>query len=274
MRLLVEKDLETVRQAALLLEAENKKLITKNLELQRELMKLKGMGAEQLQLKIAELEQQLQASNRRLFGTSSEKRNKSGKRQNKSPQTGHGPNEQQSLREVDAVVELSNIEGTTCPHCQKPVVEWKGQFEDSEEVDVIAREFVKKKIRRKKARCECCRTIVTAPAPLKVFEGARYSIAFAALVIVSKYADHLPLERQVKMMRRDGLDVSSHTLWDYLWAVAQLLKPAHARLLEYVLSQPVIGADETWWRLMGAKKKRDGGDGNRCCLLSIRGFAL
>lgn len=43
--------------------------------------------------------------------------------------------------------------------------------------------------------------------------------------------------------------------------MAQLLKPAHERLLEYVLGKPVVGADETWWRLMGAKAKRDGGDG-------------
>jgi len=114
---------------------------------------------------------------------------------------------------------------------------------------------VKKTIRRRKARCECCRTIVTAPVPPKIFPGARYSIGFAVLVVVSKYIDHLPLERQVKMMKRDGLDVESQTLWDYTWALAQLLKPAHQRLLEYVLSQPVVGADETWWRMMGGKPK-------------------
>jgi hypothetical protein len=83
------------------------------------------------------------------------------------------------------------------------------------------------------------------------------------LVVVSKYADHLPLERQVKMMARDGLDVDSQTLWDYVWALTQLLKPAHQRLLEYVLSAPVIGVDETWWRLMGAKSKSEGGQGEK-----------
>ena len=61
----------------------------------------------------------------------------------------------------------------------------------------------------------------------------------------------------------DGLDVDSQTLWDYTWALSQLLKPAHQRLLDYVLSCPVIGADETWWRLMGGKPKSDGGDGEK-----------
>jgi len=264
-RLDVEKDLETVRQAALLLEAENKKLVAKNLELHRELLKAKGLGAEQLELKIAELELQLAQRNKALFGKLSEKRRKRSKQsgETKGSQPGHGPKDQPLLREIESPVELGAAANAVCPHCDKPVVEWQGQFEESEEIDVIQREFVIKKIKRKKARCECCRTIVTAPAPDKLFAGARYSIAFAVLVVVSKYADHLPLERQVKMMSRDGLDVDSQTLWDYVWAVAQLLRPAHEQLLQYVLSKPVIGADETWWRLMGAAKKRDGGDGDK-----------
>lgn len=271
MRLAVEKDLETVRKAALLLEAENHKLVAKNVELTRELLKLKGLGDEQLQLKLEELQQQLAARNKALFGKASEKRGKRPRGAAKdTPQTGHGPKDQPALRGVDKVVDLdSAAAGATCPHCEKPVVEWPGQFEESEEIDVISREFVVKTIKRKKARCECCRTIVTAPAPLKLFAGARYSIAFAVLVVVSKYADHLPLERQVKMMKRDGLDVDSQTLWDYVWALAQLLKPAHERLLEYVISCPVIGADETWWRLMGGKPKGDGGDGEKWWMWSV-----
>ena len=273
----VEDDLETVRSAALLLQAENKKLIKKNLELTRELLALKGAEPEQLLLKLGELEEKLAARNQELFGKSSEKRGRRGDKDEESggeTQSGHGPKEQPKLRQVeldvgfDATDEGKKTGKTVCEHCQKPVAPWEGQFEESEEVDVISREFVVKKIRRQKARCECCRTIVTAPAPLKLFPGARYSIAFAAMVVVSKYLDHLPLERQVKIMARDGLDADSQTLWDYVWAVAQLLKPAHQQLLEYVLRKPVIGADETWWRLMGAEKKRDGGEGDKWWLWS------
>jgi transposase len=276
-RLEVEDDIETVRSAALLLLAENKRLTQKTLDLTRELLALKGGSPEQLTLKLVELEEQLAARNRALFGKASEKRKRAGRNGTNNatePQSGHGPKEQPELRQMDLEVSFdATSEGkktgeTVCEHCNKSVAMWDGQFEESEEIDVITREFVVTKIRRQKARCECCRTIVTAPAPLKLFPGARYSIAFAALVVVSKYVDHLPLERQVKMMARDGLDVSSSTLWDYVWAVAQLLKPAHERLLEYVLKKPVMGADETWWRLMGADKKKDGGKGDRWWLWS------
>src|SRR5688572_33323464 len=101
MRLAMEKDLETVRQAALLLEAENRKLVAKNLELQTELLKLKGLGAEQLALRLAELEQQLATRNKMLFGSSSEKRNKRSKDgATHKPQRGHGPTEQPKLRQI------------------------------------------------------------------------------------------------------------------------------------------------------------------------------
>ena len=191
MRLEMEKDLETVRQAALLLQAENQKLVALNVELQKKLLKLEGHSSEQLALRIAQLEQQLSNRNKQLFGKSSEKRNRRDKAAGpKAPQQGHGPKQQPDLPVVEEVVPLGAVGDTRCPHCDKPVAEWEGQFEDSEEIDVISRMFVKKTIRRQKARCECCRTIVTAPVPPKIFPGARYSIGFAVLVVVSKYIDH------------------------------------------------------------------------------------
>ena len=46
-------------------------------------------------------------------------------------------------------------------------------------------------------------------------------------VAVAKYADHLPLERQVRMMAREGLIVESQTLWDQLNALARHLEPTY-----------------------------------------------
>jgi hypothetical protein len=165
MRLAMEKDLETARQAALLLEAESRKLVAKNLELQTELLKLKGLGVEQLALHLTELEQQLAARNKMIFGSSSEKRNKRPKGSAEKPQKGHGPTEQPKLRLIEDPVELGDVATTCCPHCKGTVAEWVGQFEESEEIDVISRELVRRTIKRKKARCECNRTIVTAPVP-------------------------------------------------------------------------------------------------------------
>jgi len=50
--------------------------------------------------------------------------------------------------------------------------------------------------------------------------------------------------------------VEPRILWDHVHVVAELLRPAHVQLLEYVSSKLAIGADETWWRLMRAKRER------------------
>ncbi len=73
-RLDTEKDIELLRQAALLLESENKRLTAQVVELTRELLVAKGKDKEQLQLRSIQLEQQLAAQNKKLFGESSEKR--------------------------------------------------------------------------------------------------------------------------------------------------------------------------------------------------------
>ena len=44
-----------------------------------------------------------------------------------------------------------------------------------------------------------------ARARAHVIPGGRYAPAFAVGVAVAKYADHCPLERQVRMMAREGL---------------------------------------------------------------------
>ncbi len=51
-------------------------------------------------------------------------------------------------------------------------------------------------------------------------------------------------------MNREGLDVDSQTLWDQIEGLARPLEPTLDALYRHVLSQDVIGADETWWRLM------------------------
>jgi transposase len=94
--------------------------------------------------------------------------------------------------------------------------------------------------------------VETAPAPPKLVPGGRYSVGFAVEVAAQKYLDHTPLERQVRIMQREGLCIDSQTLWDQLNALAHVLAPAHERLHAHVLSQPIIGVDETRWPLLGS----------------------
>lgn len=247
-----ETDMERLRQAALLLEAENRRLTARLVELTRQLMNARGEEASVLQLRLAELERQLAQRNAELFGRSSEKRPRpsSEAAAEPAPQRGHGPR-QQTLPTLEVVHPLDEAD-KQCPQCGGALEEMEGCFEQSEEVDVLERRFVLVKHKRQKYRCACNGCVETAPGTQKLQEGGRYSVDFAVEVATSKYLDHLPLERQVRIMEREGLQVDSQTLWDQTAALALKLTPTYEALLAQVRAQPVLGADETRWPLLGS----------------------
>lgn len=251
-----EKDPEVLRQAVVLLEAENRRLLARVMELTKALLAAQGKDRIALQVELEGLQAQLEKKNRMLFGQSSERRagdiEPAAEPKARAPKTGHGPREQKQLRVVEEPHEISEPE-RVCILCEGTLEEMLGQAEESEEIDVIAREFVIKKHRRKKYRCRCGECIETAPVPPRLVPGGRYSLAFAVAVAVSKYADHLPLERQVRIMQREGLTVDSQTLYDQIEALARVLWPAYDRLGAELLEEPVLFVDETPWPLLGKK---------------------
>ena len=246
-----ETNPEVLRQAALLLERENAKLVARLVEQEKELLQLKGVGASELQLRLLELERQLANSNRARFGRSTEKRETPKVKAEGSPQTGHGPREQPALEQVDEIHHLDEAD-KACPSCGGALAEWAGQFEESELVDRIERKFFIRKVKRQKYRCSCGGCVETALGPTTLIQGGRYAPDFAVEVAISKYLDHLPLQRQVKIMAREGLETTAQTLWDQIDAAGEKLQPTYERIRDFVLSHEVLGADETHWKMLGS----------------------
>lgn len=253
-------DISQMRQVAQLLEAENRRLHERLAKLVAELSALKGKSApEQLSLELLKLQEQLALMQHKMFGRSSEK----GPHQAqdsappvREPQRGHGPKEQPALPVIEERVELAASE-QICEVCSGQLEAMGEQTEDAEEISVFQRQFVRVVRKRQKYRCRCNGSVQTAPAPPKLIPSGRYSLAFAVEVAVSKYAYHLPLERQVKMMRHEGLLVDSQTLWDQIEALCRVLRPAYDALRAQILLSEVLHADETHWLLMqkGGSKK-------------------
>ncbi len=188
-----EHDLETLRQIALLVDNENQRLVNENVRLRVELARLHGVPeTEQLELSVLK---QLQEKRESIFRID-EKRTRKKTKAKKNKKKGHGPREQPHLPVVDKVIELAETE-KKCSVCDG---EMAGQYEESEVVTVVKRSFVIERHLRKKYRCRCNANVVTAPAATKLQPGGRYSVEFATEVAISKYLDHMPLERQVRMM--------------------------------------------------------------------------
>jgi len=66
-----------------------------------------------------------------------------------------------------------------------------------------------------------------------------------AHVLVSKYADHLPLYRQSQIFDREGLDLDRSTLADWVGKSTALLEPLADAIGRHVLSAEAIFADDT-----------------------------
>jgi transposase len=252
------RDPEVLRQVAVLLEREVDALRAKLQRLTAELARLRGEAAPTAQRDLEFLKELLAQRERALFSASSERRphpKADDPVPPSPPRRGHGPTAQPKLATIDVMHEWAEAD-RTCPQCGGTLKAMTGQTEDSEEIDVVERRFVIVKHQRQKYRCACNGCIDTAPGPLRLAphpdrRGRRYSPAFAVEVAINKYLDHLPLERQARVMAREGLTIESQTLWDQLDALAAVLQPTYEALRRHVLAAPVIGADETWWRLMG-----------------------
>ncbi len=248
---------EVLREVALLLQKEVRRLRRTCYEQQAVIdhFQRRDSGLE-LQIELDYLKIVLAQRERALFGSSSEKRSgpDAAPRQ-REPQKGHGPSEQLKLPVLDVPHELKEAE-RTCPACSGQLEEWSDQHEASEEITVVERHFVLTRHLRKKYRCRCNSAVVTAPGPLKLIPGGRYSPAFAVDVAISKYLDHLPLERQCRVMEREGLAITSQTLWDQIDALARVLEPTYEALGQRILAEPVVHADETRWQLSSRGETR------------------
>jgi len=256
-RIDTEGDIEQLRRVARLLDAENQRLHKRLIELTRLLQAANGENSVQLELELSRLQDQLSRINQDIYGPSSEKRGRGNgdttPKENK-PRKGHGPTEQPKLPAIEVVHKLDPAD-EICPKCGDQLEEWEGQFESAEEIDVIERSFRIVRHQRQKSRCECGH-IETALGPPKLIPGGRYSVDFGVAVALGKFGYHMPLSRQEKQMRSQGLQVSSQTLWDQIFALARHLEPSYEALREHVLSSLVIGVDETTWRLMEKKSSK------------------
>jgi transposase len=98
---------------------------------------------------------------------------------------------------------------------------------------------------RVKLSCARCQSIVQAPAPARPIERGLPGPGLLAYVLISKYADHLPLYRQSQIYAREGVDLDRSTLADWVGRAAFLLRPVHERLLAGLKRSPKLFADET-----------------------------
>jgi transposase len=156
------------------------------------------------------------------------------RRMNRGSLPGHLPR-------IEIVVD---IEDRNCPCCRNAL--HRIGEDTSERLDIVPAQLRVLVVRRPKYACRACEEVVVqAPAPARLIEGGLPTEATVAQVLVSKYADHLPLYRQAQIYARQGITLDRSTLADWVGRAAWLLRPVHERLLAKLKTSTKLFADET-----------------------------
>ena len=227
------------------LAAERDALASQNDRLRHLLLRLKRMqfGAkserlpeEQLQLGLEDLEQAIARGE-----AEGEKRDPALKRERAARRRASRGALPAHLPRVEVTL---TPEDTACPCCRGAMAVIG--HDSAERLDVIPAQFRVIVTRRPKLACRACAgTVVQAPAPTRLIEGGLPTEALVAHVLVSRYADHLPLYRQAQIMARQGIELERSTLAFWVGYAAAEIAPVVSRLKEILLSSARVFADET-----------------------------
>ena len=126
----------------------------------------------------------------------------------------------------------------------------------SEKLDYEPGQFSVERHIRSKWACEQCETLVQAPVAPHVIDKGIPTTHLLAQVLISKYADHLPLYRQQQIYARAGVELSRSTLADWVGRCGVELAPLVAALRRELLTQDVLHADETPVAMLEPGKKK------------------
>jgi len=136
------------------------------------------------------------------------------------------------------------LEQLPCPDCG--TVRIKIGEEVREQLEYVPASLIVLQHVRPKYACEPCEGNVTIaerfPEPI---EKGLPGPGLLAQVIVSKYADHLPLYRQERIFARQGVELSRQTTCGWMAVSAELLAPICQAMLRRVLQSRVIQTDDT-----------------------------
>ena len=120
----------------------------------------------------------------------------------------------------------------------------------TEELEYVPGRFVVNRLVRPRFACRGCEVFTQAALPSRPIERGRPGPGLLAHILVSKYADHLPLYRQSQMFEREGIDLDRSTLAGWVGKSTALLEPLAEAIGRHVLGGEAIHADDTPVRML------------------------
>jgi len=174
----------------------------------------------------------------------------------KPAKPGHGrqtlPDHLPRVREEIDLPEAEKV----CSVCETPKVRIREEV--TEQLEYIPASLFVKQIVRPVYACPRRCEISVAAKPSSPIEKGLAGPGLLAQIAISKYADHLPLNRQEDILSRQGVHISRSTQCGWMRQTAQLLYLLYAQMSSVVLAAKVIHTDDTPIEVQEKKKTRKG----------------
>ena len=156
------------------------------------------------------------------------------------------------LEVIDEVVIDLPEDERRCPKCGSIARECDGleriSYETTVEIKYGLRKIIRKRYKRS-CNCKDSPRLLCAPVADKLIPKGKFSIEFWTNLLINKYMNHLPVERQLFEMRQYGFPIQSGTIFGALEKniYNPYLKPLYHAMEEHLRKGCHWHADETKW---------------------------
>ena len=146
---------------------------------------------------------------------------------------------------------------TCCPCCGATKLSKIGE-DVTKTLDAIPRQLFVTEHVREKFSCRACETITQPPAPFHAIARGFAGPSLLAMILVDKYANHQPLNRQSERFACEGVELSVSTMADHVGACAATLLPLYELIKAHVFAAERVHGDDTTVPVLAKVKTRVG----------------
>jgi transposase len=146
---------------------------------------------------------------------------------------------------------------TFCPCCGGSKLSKIGE-DVTRTLDAVPRQLFVTEHVREKFSCRSCEKITQPPAPFHVIARGFAGPSLLAMILVDKYANHQPLNRQSDQFAREGVELSVSTMADHVGACAATLMPLYELIKSHVFAAERVHGDDTTVPVLAKVKTRTG----------------
>jgi hypothetical protein len=112
-------------------------------------------------------------------------------------------------------------------------------------LEVVPRQWKVIQTVREKFSCRSCEKITQPPAPFHPIARARAGASLLAMILYAKFGQHQPLNRQSAVYAREGIELDTSTLADWVGACSATLMPLIELIGHHVLLADRLHGDDT-----------------------------